>query len=66
MFRATVFDLDDTLIDTQDAWPQVCADFTARHGHRWRAQDSSALHGNGGRGRPTSPTRAPDPSTPPS
>ena len=46
--RATVFDLDDTLIDTADAWPRVCAAFTARHGHRWRAQDTAALHGNGG------------------
>lgn len=45
--RATVFDLDDTLIDTADAWPRACAAFTARHGHRWRDQDSVALHGNG-------------------
>ncbi|MFF3617057.1 HAD family hydrolase [Streptomyces sp. NPDC002580] len=47
MLRATVFDLDDTLIDTGDAWERVCADFTARHGHRWRPQDGVALHGNG-------------------
>ncbi|WP_405827558.1 HAD family hydrolase [Streptomyces sp. NBC_01176] len=46
--RATVFDLDDTLIDTGDAWGRVCADFVARHGHRWRAEDTVALHGNGG------------------
>ncbi|MGW0969619.1 HAD family hydrolase [Streptomyces sp. NPDC002516] len=45
--RATVFDLDDTLIDTGDAWSRVCADFTARHGHLWRPQDGIALHGNG-------------------
>ncbi|MFE2296842.1 HAD family hydrolase [Streptomyces sp. NPDC059445] len=47
VLRATVFDLDDTLIDSGDAWERVCADFTARHGHRWRPQDGIALHGNG-------------------
>ncbi|MDT0467570.1 HAD family hydrolase [Streptomyces gibsoniae] len=26
----------------------VCAAFTARHGHRWQAEDDVALHGNGG------------------
>ncbi|MEU9349114.1 HAD-IA family hydrolase [Streptomyces sp. NPDC048278] len=46
--RATVFDLDDTLIDTADGWPRACAAFTARHGHRWGAADTAALHGNGG------------------
>ncbi|MGW7268237.1 HAD family hydrolase [Streptomyces sp. NPDC054842] len=45
--RATIFDLDDTLLDTRHLWPQVCAAFTARHGHRWRAEDTLALHGNG-------------------
>ncbi|MYW43772.1 HAD family phosphatase [Streptomyces sp. SID161] len=45
--RATVFDLDDTLVDTAEMWPRVCAAFTARHGHRWRDDDSAALHGNG-------------------
>ncbi|MFF3947406.1 HAD family hydrolase [Streptomyces sp. NPDC001902] len=48
MSRATIFDLDDTLVDSADAWVRVCAAFAARHGHRWRAQDSAALHGNGG------------------
>ncbi|MET7290532.1 HAD family phosphatase [Streptomyces sp. NPDC005573] len=47
VLRATVFDLDDTLIDTADAWGRVCADFTAVRGHRWRPQDGRALHGNG-------------------
>ncbi|MEU2619848.1 HAD family phosphatase [Streptomyces sp. NPDC007157] len=46
--RATIFDLDDTLIDSGAAWSGVCAAFTARHGHRWRAEDDAALHGNGG------------------
>ncbi|MEU5308082.1 HAD family phosphatase [Streptomyces sp. NPDC021562] len=46
--RATVFDLDDTLIDTADGWPRACAAFTARHGHRWGPADTAALHGNGG------------------
>jgi HAD superfamily hydrolase (TIGR01509 family) len=45
--RATVFDLDDTLIHTAEAWPHACALFTAGHGHRWSDQDSAALHGNG-------------------
>lgn len=27
----------------------MCADFTARHGHHWRPQDTTALHGNGSR-----------------
>ncbi|MFJ4471087.1 HAD family hydrolase [Streptomyces sp. NPDC089424] len=45
--RATVFDLDDTLIDSGAAWGRVCAAFTARHGHRWRAEDDVAIHGNG-------------------
>ncbi|MER5200339.1 HAD family hydrolase [Streptomyces sp. NPDC002755] len=48
MHRATVFDLDDTLVDSGAAWGRVCAAFTARHGHRWRAEDDTALHGNGG------------------
>ncbi|MGW3633988.1 HAD family hydrolase [Streptomyces sp. NPDC005122] len=48
VLRATVFDLDDTLIDTGDAWARVCAGFAARHGHHWRAEDTAALHGNGG------------------
>lgn len=47
VLSATVFDLDDTLIDTGDSWERVCADFTARHGHRWRSRDGTALHGNG-------------------
>ncbi|MFG2938178.1 HAD family hydrolase [Streptomyces sp. NPDC048282] len=46
--RATVFDLDDTLIDTADGWPRACAAFTAGHGHRWGPADTAALHGNGG------------------
>ncbi|WP_052768658.1 HAD family hydrolase [Streptomyces humi] len=45
--RATIFDLDDTLLDTQHLWPRVCAAFAARHGHRWRTEDTLALHGNG-------------------
>ncbi|MEU1528716.1 HAD family hydrolase [Streptomyces fagopyri] len=48
VLRATIFDLDDTLIDTADAWARVCADFAAGHGHHWRAEDTAALHGNGG------------------
>jgi HAD superfamily hydrolase (TIGR01509 family) len=48
VLRATVFDLDDTLIDSGAAWSRVCAAFAARHGHRWRAEDDAALHGNGG------------------
>ncbi|MGW5636299.1 HAD family hydrolase [Streptomyces sp. NPDC003832] len=44
---ATVFDLDDTLIDTAVHWPRVCASFTARHGHQWQYEDTAALHGNG-------------------
>ncbi|MFI1439176.1 HAD family hydrolase [Streptomyces fructofermentans] len=47
ILRATVFDLDDTLLDTQHLWPEACAAFTARHGHRWRTEDTRALHGNG-------------------
>ena len=46
--RATIFDLDDTLVDSGDAWGRVCAAFAARHGHRWRPEDDAALHGNGG------------------
>ncbi len=45
---ATIFDLDDTLVDSGAAWGRVCAAFAARHGHRWRAEDDAALHGNGG------------------
>ncbi|MEU1621143.1 HAD family phosphatase [Streptomyces sp. NPDC005722] len=48
MTRATIFDLDDTLVDSADTWVRVCAAFAARHGHRWRAEDTAALHGNGG------------------
>lgn len=46
--HATVFDLDDTLIDSGAQWSRVCAAFAARHGHRWQAGDEAALHGNGG------------------
>ncbi|MEW1772185.1 HAD family phosphatase [Streptomyces sp. NPDC086777] len=45
---ATIFDLDDTLIDSGAQWSRVCAAFAARHGHRWQAADEAALHGNGG------------------
>jgi HAD superfamily hydrolase (TIGR01509 family) len=44
----TVFDLDDTLIDSGDAWDSTCAAYTAARGHRWTAADAAALHGNGG------------------
>ncbi|WP_460110975.1 HAD family hydrolase [Streptomyces sp. YKOK-J1] len=44
---ATVFDLDDTLIDTAAHWPRACAAITAHHGHYWQDEDSAALHGNG-------------------
>ncbi|WEH12430.1 HAD family phosphatase [Streptomyces sp. VNUA24] len=47
VIRATVFDLDDTLVDTRHLWPKACAAFTVHHGHRWRAEDTAALHGNG-------------------
>ena len=46
--QATIFDLDDTLVDSGDAWGRVCGTFAARHGHTWRAEDDAALHGNGG------------------
>ena len=46
--RATIFDLDDTLVDSGDAWGRVCAAFAAGYGHRWRPEDDAALHGNGG------------------
>ncbi|MFE9812277.1 HAD family hydrolase [Streptomyces sp. NPDC005548] len=45
--RATVFDLDDTLLDSGQAWERVCAGFVARHGHTWTSEDSATLHGNG-------------------
>jgi HAD superfamily hydrolase (TIGR01509 family) len=48
MLRATVFDLDDTLLDSGPAWDRVCGGFAARHGHRWSAGDSAVLQGNGG------------------
>ena len=48
MSRATIFDLDDTLLDSGRAWERVCADFAARHGHAWTDADSATLHGNGG------------------
>lgn len=48
MLRATIFDLDDTLIDSGQAWERVCAAFAARHGHTWTDADSTTLHGNGG------------------
>ncbi|MFD3456356.1 HAD family hydrolase [Streptomyces sp. NPDC058691] len=47
MHRATIFDLDDTLVDSGDAWARVCAAFAARHGHHWGPEDDTALHGNG-------------------
>ncbi|MFJ6844936.1 HAD family hydrolase [Streptomyces griseoluteus] len=46
--RATVFDLDDTLVDSGAAWSRVCGAFAARYGHVWRVEDHAALHGNGG------------------
>jgi HAD superfamily hydrolase (TIGR01509 family) len=46
--QATIFDLDDTLVDSGAAWGRVCGAFAARYGHGWRAEDDAALHGNGG------------------
>jgi HAD superfamily hydrolase (TIGR01509 family) len=47
MLRATVFGLDDTLIDSRAAWISTCAAYTAVHGYTWTAADSAALRGNG-------------------
>ena len=46
MLRATVFDLEDTLIDSGAAWVTTWAAYTARYGHRWTAADSAAVHGS--------------------
>ncbi|WP_327287742.1 HAD family hydrolase [Streptomyces sp. NBC_01198] len=47
MRTATVFDLDDTLVDSGAAWGRACGSVTARHGHRWGPADDAVLHGNG-------------------
>ncbi|HEY6494011.1 MAG TPA: HAD family phosphatase [Trebonia sp.] len=47
VLRATVFDLDDTLIESGGAWVSTCAVYAAAHDHQWTAADSAAMHGNG-------------------
>ncbi|GLY53500.1 HAD family phosphatase [Lentzea sp. NBRC 102530] len=42
---ATVFDLDDTLVDSAATWQRVIGAVAARHGYRWTAADWAAVQG---------------------
>jgi beta-phosphoglucomutase-like phosphatase (HAD superfamily) len=44
-FAATVFDLDETLVDSGPAWNRVITAVAARHGHGWTAADWAAIRG---------------------
>jgi HAD superfamily hydrolase (TIGR01509 family) len=45
MLAATVFDLDETLVDSAEAWQRALGSVAARHGHRWTAEDWAAIQG---------------------
>lgn len=42
---ATVFDLDETLVDSAATWNQVIGTVAARHGHHWTRADWTAIQG---------------------
>lgn len=42
---ATVFDLDDTLVDSSATWQQVIGTVAARHDYRWTHADWAAIQG---------------------
>ncbi|WP_326567130.1 HAD family phosphatase [Amycolatopsis rhabdoformis] len=42
---ATVFDLDETLVDSADAWNRVFGRVAARHGEQWTPADWVAIQG---------------------
>ncbi|MFD4672116.1 HAD family hydrolase [Lentzea sp. NPDC058450] len=42
---ATVFDLDDTLVDSAGTWNRVIGAVAARHEYRWTAHDWTAIQG---------------------
>ena len=45
MLVATVFDLDETLIDSAATWTQVIGTVAAGHGHSWTPADWAAIQG---------------------
>jgi len=46
--HATVFDLDDTLVDSGGLWDTTCREFSLRRGRAWTAADAAAIHGSAG------------------
>jgi HAD superfamily hydrolase (TIGR01509 family) len=42
---ATVFDLDETLVDSAGTWQQVIGAVAARHGHPWTREDWVSIQG---------------------
>ncbi|MEU3647691.1 HAD family phosphatase [Lentzea sp. NPDC034063] len=42
---ATVFDLDETLVDSAATWNQVIGAVAARHDHHWTSTDWTAIQG---------------------
>lgn len=45
MLVATVFDLDETLVDSAASWNHVIGTVAARHGHTWTPEDWTAIQG---------------------
>lgn len=45
MLLATVFDLDDTLVDSAQTWNRVIGTVAARHGHVWTPEDWASIQG---------------------
>lgn len=46
MLVATVFDLDETLVDSATTWNHVIGTVAARHGYSWTPRDWAAIRGN--------------------
>lgn len=45
MLVATVFDLDETLVDSASTWQHVIGAIAARHGYAWTPADWTAIQG---------------------
>ncbi len=49
MIQAVVFDLDGVIVDSEETWSRVRAEFVARHGGHWTEQDQRNVMGDNSR-----------------